>query len=41
MVREAPTVEEVDTDGMSAYLAQTTVEFAILFGSHARESVSA
>jgi predicted nucleotidyltransferase len=41
MVTEAPTVEEVDTDRMSASLAQTTVEFALLFGSHARESASA
>jgi predicted nucleotidyltransferase len=41
MVTEVPTVEGVDTDGMSAYLAQTTVEFALLFGSHAHESASA
>lgn len=40
MMTGEPTVEEADTDGMSAYLAQTTVEFAILFGSHARGTAS-
>ena len=41
MATEESTVEEADIDGMSAYLAQTTVEFALLFGSHARGVASA
>jgi predicted nucleotidyltransferase len=32
------TVEGVDVDGMREYLAQTEVVFAVLFGSHARET---
>lgn len=31
-----PTVEGVDVAGMSEYLGQTAVVFALLFGSHAR-----
>lgn len=40
MATEEPTVEEANTDGMSTYLAQTPVEFALLFGSHARGAAS-
>lgn len=40
MAPSEPTVERVDTDGMSAYLAQTTVEFVLLFGSHAYGTIS-
>ena len=31
-----PTVEGIDVEGIREYLAQTEVDFAILFGSHAR-----
>ena len=31
-----PTVEGINVEGMREYLAQTEVDFAILFGSHAR-----
>lgn len=31
-----PALEGVDLEGMRAYLRETAVEFAVLFGSHAR-----
>ena len=34
----APRIEGVDTEGMRAFLEGTAVRFAVLFGSHARES---
>lgn len=35
------TIEDVDLEGMQAYLAETDVEFAVLFGSHARGTADA
>lgn len=35
-----PTGEDVDIEGMREYLVQTAVEFAVLFGSHARATTS-
>lgn len=40
MATNEPTSAAVDIDGMSAHLAQTSVEFALLFGSHAHGSAS-
>lgn len=37
---ETDEFKAVDTDGMSSHLAQTPVEFALLFGSHARGTAS-
>lgn len=35
-----PTIETVDVEGIREYLTQSSVEFAILFGSHARGTAS-
>lgn len=40
MSTNEPTSAAVDIDGTCAHLAQTSVEFALLFGSHARETAS-
>lgn len=38
---DASTIEGVDVDGMRAYLDGVAVEFAVLFGSHARGTADA